>query len=148
MTSGRRGNNILEFAFLVPWYIFLFVGAFDYGFFAYSLIAVQTAARVGAQYCSANPTTETDATTACSYALDQLRYMPNVGTGLTTCGTGTTVTSTAPLAVTAVALAQGPDLQPATSVTVTYKTPQLIPIPGVLPSQLTISRTVKMRMRS
>ena len=132
---------------MLPWYIFLFAGAFDYGFFNYSLIAVQTAATVGATYTATSTATVADATTACSYALEQLRNMPNVGSGLTTCGTGPTVTSSAPVAVTAVAVT-GPDGDPASSVTIVYLTPQLIPIPGLLPGQLTINRTVKMRLRS
>ena len=146
----RSGSNVIEFSLLMPWYVFLFVGAYDYGFFAYSLIATQTAASVGATYCAANSTTATDATTACSYALDQLRDLPNVGSGLTTCGTGTTVTTSAPVAVTASSVtgASSPDGNAATSVTVVYLTPQLIPIPSILPANLTITRTVKMRLRS
>ncbi len=145
---GRRsGSNVIEFSLLIPWYIFLFVGAYDYGFFAYSLIASQTAASVGATYCSSSSSTLTDATTACSYALDQFRYLPNVGSGLSTCGTGTTVTTSAPVAVTASSVT-GPDGNTATAVTVVYLTPQLIPIPGILPGTLTINRTVKMRQRS
>jgi hypothetical protein len=42
-----------------------------------------------------------------------------------------------------------PDLtaNSATAVTVVYMTPSLIPIPGLLPGVLTITRTVKMRFR-
>lgn len=144
--GGRRGSSIIEFSLLLPWYVFLFVGAYDYGFFSYSLIATQTAASVGANYCASNSTTTTDATTACGYALDQLRNMPNVGYSMTNCGSGSTVTATVPLAVTASSVT-GPDGYPAASVTVTFLTPQLIPIPGLLPGQLTISRTVKMPVR-
>lgn len=143
----RKGSSIIEFSLLMPWYVFLFVGAFDYGFFSYSLIATQTAASVGAIYCATSSSTVADATTACGYALDQLRNLPNVGSTLTTCGTSTTVTTAAPVAVSASSVT-GPDLNPATSVTVTYMTPQLIPIPGLLPGKLTISRTVKMPIRS
>src|SRR5436309_10805983 len=86
---GRRGSSIVEFSLLMPWYVFLFVGAFDYGFYSYSLIATQSAARVGVQYTSSGSSQVADASTACGYALDQLRNLPNVGSGLTTCGTGT-----------------------------------------------------------
>lgn len=143
----QRGSSIIEFSLLLPWYVFLFIGAFDYGFFSYSLIATQTAASVGATYCAGSSGTVADATTACGYALDQLRNLPNVGSGLTTCGSGTSVTSLAPVAVTAASIT-GPDGNAASSVTVVYLTPQLIPIPGLLPGQLTINRTVKMRVRS
>jgi Flp pilus assembly protein TadG len=144
--SRRRGSSIVEFSLLMPWYVFLFVGAFDYGFFSYSLIATQTAASAGAIYCGTSSSTVTDATTACGYALDQLRNLPNVGSSLVTCGTSS-VTSAAPVAVSASSIT-GPDSNPATSVTVIYMTPQLIPIPGLLPGQITITRTVKMPVRS
>ncbi len=138
--EGTRGSSIVEFSLLVPWYIFLFAGAFDYGFFSYSLIAAQNAARVSAMFCSASASAAVDSATACSYSLDQLRNMPNVGTGLSTC-------SASPLTVTASAVT-GPDGAAAASVTVTYTTPQLIPIPGLIPGQLTVSRTVQMKLRS
>jgi Flp pilus assembly protein TadG len=131
---------MVEFGLLCPWYIFLFIGAFDFGFYSYSLIATQTAARVAGLYCAASLSAASDSTTACSYSLDQLRNMPNVGSGLTTC-------ASAPLVVTA-ALVTGPDGNNATSVTVAYTTPNLIPIPGILAGHVTISRTVKMKLRS
>ena len=140
-TPNRRGNNLIEFSFLVPWYIFLFVGTFDYGFFAYSLISTQSAARTGAYYCATNSSTQSDSTTACGYALDQLRSLPNVGSGVTTCG------GSSPVTVTATATASGPDGNPATTVSVTYTSPQLIPIPGIFPGQITITRTLQMRLR-
>jgi Flp pilus assembly protein TadG len=146
----RQGNNLIEFSLLVPWYIFLFVGALDSGFFAYSLIASQTAAREGALYCaslgSASPCADSASSTQCGYALDQLRMMPNVGSALTTCGTGTTVSASAPLAVSTATITTSPASVslPATAVTVVYLTPNLIPIPGMFPGQVTITRTVKM----
>ena len=53
-SNRRSGTNAIEFALLIPWYIFLFVGAIDYGFYSYGLIATQSAARVGAMYCAAS----------------------------------------------------------------------------------------------
>ena len=144
---NRRGSNIIEFSLLMPWYVFLFVGTFNYGFFAYSLIAAQSAAREAAVYCAANSSTAADSTTACGYVLDQLRNLPNVGSGLTTCGTSS-VTAAAPVAVTATSVSTGADGNPATSVTVTYLTPQFVPIPGIFPGQLTITQTVQIRIRS
>src|SRR4051812_25422079 len=90
----RSGTSLIEFAFILPWYVFLFVGTFDFGFFAYALMSTQTAARVAAIYCASSSSTAADAQTACGYALDQLRGMPNVGYGLSTC-------QSAPLTVTA-----------------------------------------------
>ena len=138
-TAGRsrRGNALIEFSLLMPWYVFLFVGVFDFGFYAYSLIATQSAARVAALYCTADATDSGNK--ACGYALDQLRNLPNIGYGMTTC-------NGSPLRVTASSWT-GPDGNSGTSVLVTYTTPQLIPIPGLLPGQLTINRTVKMPLK-
>jgi Flp pilus assembly protein TadG len=140
LKKKQRGTSIIEFALLMPWYFFLVVGAFDLGFYMYALIATQNAARVGALYCSSSTTAAADSGNACSYALDQLRGLPNVGAGLSTC-------SASPLTVTA-SLVTGPDSANATSVQVTYTTPQLVPIPGLLPGVMTISRTVIMAVRS
>jgi Flp pilus assembly protein TadG len=41
----RSGNSIIELTFMMPWLLFLFVGVFDFGFYAYALIATQNAAR-------------------------------------------------------------------------------------------------------
>jgi len=140
-SGRRRGNNIIEFSLLMPWYVFLFAGAFDYGFYAYSLIATQDAARVAALYCSTSSSTKADASTACTYALGQLQGMANV--------TACSLSGSPPLSVTAssVAAADGSG-NTDTSVTVTYTTPQLIPVPGLFPGKLTIARTVQMRVRS
>src|SRR5579863_6644561 len=144
--KNRRGSSMVEFALLMPWYAFLFVGAYDYGFYAYGLIATQSAARVAAMYCSGSTSLATNCTTpplpgvappGCTYALDQLKNMPNVS-GVTTC-------QASPLNVTS-SMISGPDSANAAQVTVQYTTPQLIPIPGLLPNQLTISRTVLMRV--
>jgi hypothetical protein len=125
----------------MPWYVFLFVGAFDYGFYSYALIATQDAARIAGMYCSTSTSTAADATTACSYSLDQVRNLPNVGTALTTC-------SASPLVVTA-SVVNGADgtTNGDTQVSVTYTTPQLIPIPGLFPGKLTIAKTVQMKIR-
>ena len=145
--KSRRGSNLVEFTFLVPWFVFLFVGTFDFGFYIYSLISVETAAEQGAMYASTSSATDTDSTTACGYALDTLRNLPNVGSSLLTCGSGS-VSSSAPVAVTASAVGSGADGNAAASVQVMYLTPQLIPIPGIMAGQLTINRTVQFRLRS
>jgi Flp pilus assembly protein TadG len=141
--GSRRGNSLIEFSLLFPWYVFLFVGILDFGFYSYALIATQSAARVAGVYCSASSSAASDSATACGYALDQLRGMPNVGMALSTCA-GTPLTLTASL----VSGSDTPDGLNAAKVTVTYVTPQLIPIPGLLPGQLSITRTVLMRTRS
>lgn len=139
-SSARRGSNLVEFGLLIPWYVFLFVGTYDYGFFSYSLIATQNAARVSAMFCSTSTSRASNCIAACGYVLDQLRNLPNVGSGMSTCVGSPVVVTTS--------LITGPDNANAASVTVAYTTPQLIPIPGLLPGQLTISRTVKMKVLS
>jgi Flp pilus assembly protein TadG len=129
---------MLETALLLPWVIFLFVGAFDVGFYNYALISTQNAARVAAWYTSQTTTTAADATTACTYALAELSAMPNVGTTVTTC-------SASPVVVTATQVT-GADGDLATQVSVAYTSPQLIPILGALPAQYTFNRTVQMRL--
>ena len=142
-----RGNSIIEFGFFVPWLIFLFVGALDWGFFAYSLIATEAAARIGALYTSTSSTTVTDSSTACTYALNQLRDMSNVGSSLSTCASGTSVTSAEPVGISATSIT-GPDGNPAAQLSVTYLTPVFMPIPGLLPGQVKITRVFQMRVGS
>jgi Flp pilus assembly protein TadG len=134
----ERGHAMLETALLLPWVLFLFVGAFDLGFYNYALISTQNAARVAAWYTSQTPTTSTDSTTACTYALAELSAMPNVGTTVTSC-------ATSPVVVTATQVT-GADGALAAQVSVSYTSPQMIPLPGVLPGQYTFDRKVQMRL--
>jgi hypothetical protein len=135
---------------MTPWLIFLFVGAMDWGFYAYSLIATQAAARIGCLYTSSSSATATDTTSACTYALDQLRRMPNVGVGMNSCASGTSVSSSTPVGVSATSVT-GQDGNPAAEVSVTYLTPVFVPMiwgsSTLLPKQITITRTVQMRLR-
>jgi hypothetical protein len=142
----ERGNSIIEFSLMTPWLVFLFIGAMDWGFYAYALISTEAAARVGCLYSSASSSVATDTATVCYYALEQLRKMPNVGTGLSTCASGSAVTSANPVGVSATSVS-GPDSNSAASVSVTYLTPILIPQMGLLPRQVTITRTIQMRLR-
>jgi Flp pilus assembly protein TadG len=147
----ERGNSIIEFSLMTPWLIFLFIGAMDWGFYAYSLIATEAAARVACLYTSSSASTATDTTSACTYALDQLRRMPNVGTGMSTCASGNAVSSSSPVGVSATSVT-GPDGNAAAQVSVTYLTPVFIPqVMGGsyagLPKQVTITRTIQMRLR-
>jgi hypothetical protein len=102
------------------------------------LIATENAARVAAEYTSKSASTAADSSSACQYVLDEMINLSNVRS-LSKC-------DTTPLVVTATSL-QGVDGSAASSVTVTYKTDFLIPIPGVT-GQLNITRTVQMRVRS
>jgi len=135
---------------MAPWLIFLFIGAMDWGFYAYSLIATEAAARVSCLYTSTSTSTATDTATVCTYALGQLRRMPNVGPNMSVCAVGASVSSGSPVGVTATSVT-GPDGNPAAQVSVTYLTPVFMPVvmsgTTVLPKQVTITRTVQMRMR-
>jgi Flp pilus assembly protein TadG len=137
--NGRRGHAVIEAALLLPCIVFLFVGAFDMGFYSYSLIGVENAVRVAVEYTATSTYTATDSSTACTLALNELATVPNLS-GVTSCGA-------LPLKVDATAV-NGPDGAAASQVTVQYQSNWLIPIPGLLTGQLTITRVAQMRLRS
>src|SRR5579871_6288354 len=87
MSSRRSGHSVMEFAFFLPFLLFLFVGAFDWGFYAWALIATQNAARVAALYTSGSSSTASDSSGACTYALGELAYAPNVAASTGSNGT-------------------------------------------------------------
>jgi Flp pilus assembly protein TadG len=139
--NRRRGGSALEMALCMPWLVFLFVGAFDWGFYAHALISTESAARVAALATSARAGTAGDQTLACKYAYEELKIISNVASASPNC-------SALPVIVTATSSPTGgPDGQAVSTVTVTYQTQTLIPIPGVLKSQATFNRTVTMRLR-
>ena len=132
---------MVEFALLMPWYVFLFVGAYDFGFINYSMIATQNAARVAAMHCAGSSSLANNcngANSACNYALDQLRNLPNIGTAMA-------APCAAPVVITT-SMVTTVDGANAAKVTVAYTTPTLIPIPGILPGTVTITRTAIMRV--
>ena len=127
----------------LPWYLLLFIGAFDWGFFAHGLISTESAARVGAlsnqlSFTSATYNQTSAYSAACTYVLSELRTAVNISSSLTTC-------TSLPVIVTATEVT-GPDSANAAQVTVEYQTQNLIPIPGVLKSQYTFYRVVKMKL--
>ena len=137
----------METALLAPWIFLLFVGVFDFGFYAYAAISTQHAARVAVLYTSSSEANATDSATACRYALKALQDMPNM-VGVSACASSAAgISPTGPLAVTATAIASGPDNAPAAQVSVTYQTVPLFPIPGLM-GQMTITRTAQMRVQS
>ena len=149
----ERGSSLIEFSLLTPWLIFLFVGALDWGFYAYSLIATEAAARVACLYASTSSTALADvnsSTGQCHLAIAQLTKMANVGTLAPPCASGTAVSATTPVGISSSSVT-GPDGGSAAQVSVTYLTPVFIPMvlgnSTVLPKQVTITRTIQMRMR-
>jgi hypothetical protein len=154
MRPWTGGHAVLELALLVPWVLFLFVGAFDWGFYAWALISTESAARVAAMYTSTSSGTASDSIGACDYAAAELAYAPNIASStwvnsasLPSSSTGLATCSGTALTVVAAAVT-GPDGSSASQVTVTYQTPLLIQIPGLLPGQISITRSVQMRVRS
>ncbi|HWB85494.1 MAG TPA: TadE/TadG family type IV pilus assembly protein [Bryobacteraceae bacterium] len=132
-----RGGSVLESALVLPWFLFLFVGAFDWGFFAHALISTESATRVAALY-AAGQSSAPSATTLCPIVRNELKVSPNITDSLTC--------SSSPLVVS-VDSSTGPDGQTAYTVQVAYTTAKLIPIPGLLTNQVTITRTVEVRPR-
>lgn len=128
-------------ALMLPWYIFLFVGAFDWGYYAHALISTEAAARTAGIYAASDTYHAADSSGVCTLVLEELRIVPNVGTNLTTC-------TSAPVVATTQLLSSGADGQQAAQVAVTYTTLQLIPIPLLLKNQATFYRVVQMRLRS
>jgi Flp pilus assembly protein TadG len=126
----ERGNALIEVTLLAPWLLFLFIGVLDMGFYTYTMIAVENAARVAAEYTSQSPAAALDQTGACARVQADLAALPKAG-ALVSC-TAQSVT--------------GPDGNPATSVSVTYRT-ALIPIPNLLTGRLNFTRNVQMRVR-
>ncbi len=132
----RRGHSVLEVALLCPWLFFVFAGILDTGFYLYALVATENAARAAVEYTSKSTTLAVNSSVACQYALNGLQALPNVR-NVSSCGG-------APVTVTA-AQVTGADGSAAASVTVTYQTNLLIPIPGI-PARMNITRTVQMRI--
>jgi Flp pilus assembly protein TadG len=140
---SRRGSSMIEFAFLMPWIIFLFVGAFDWGFYAHALISTENAARVAVVYAANLGGGSISKTTACNLVLNELSIAANVA-GQTTCVWGTSVSSSSPVGVTETCTTI--DSVSSVQVAVTYQTLQLIPIPGLLEGKATIYRTATLPM--
>jgi TadE-like protein len=120
---------------MMPWLLFLFVGVFDFGFYAYALIATQNAARAVAVHNSISKAAASDPDgSGCQIAIFELQ---TAAYGRAMAGYGAL-----PLQVTSTPeKINGID---AAKVVVTYQSAVLIPIPGLLPGQLTITRTAHM----
>ena len=137
--KNRKGNAIIEVALMAPWIFFLFVGVLDFGFYSYAAICTQNAARVAAMANSYATGNASDSTGACTIVIQEMNSLPNMRS-VTGC-TGT-LSQTQPVNVT-VAPVTGPDGGPAAQVSVTYLSVLMSPIPGIMMSQLTLTRTVE-----
>jgi Flp pilus assembly protein TadG len=142
--KNQRGGSALEMALMLPWYLFLFVGTFDWGYYAHALISTESAARVAAIYTSQSSAKAADQADACILANEELRVATNISSS------GTPTCASSPLIVTAASLtgSSTPDNTAASQVSVTYTTVSLIPIPFLLPKKATFYRVITMRLRS
>jgi Flp pilus assembly protein TadG len=136
---SQRGHAILEAALLVPWLFFLFVGAFDLGYYSYALICAENAVRVAAEYTATSGFTADDSSTACALALKEFATVPSMN-GVTSCGS-------LPLKVAAT-IVTVVDGSQASQVSVQFQSGQMIPIPGLLSGKLTVTRVAQMRIKS
>jgi uncharacterized protein (UPF0333 family) len=139
-----RGQAVVEVSLLVPWMVFAFIAAFNFGIFAYSLISTQNAARTGAIYASQSLSVAQSASIVsqvCPYVLGELGDAPGVGSGVSTC-TGSPVT------VTVTTQVPGSGNMNTVKVSVTYNTMQMIPLPGLMAGSLAIKRTVELPIRN
>ena len=150
---GQAGHAAIEVALMAPWIFLLFIAVFDFGFYAYTLISVENAARVAVMHTSGDPATADDSSFACFYAVQELRMMNNVGNGVN-CAVGCAAGSfcaAGPISVRARrldgtnGLPFGADGTPASEVTVSYQGFQLFPLPSLL-GKLDVTRVAQMRL--
>jgi Flp pilus assembly protein TadG len=134
----KRGGALMEMALLMPWVFLLFIGAVDWGFYAYSLISMQAAVRTAVLYTSTGDSTKADSVGACALVVAEMSSLPNVASTGNDCSSNPVVSATSVV---------GPDSNPASQVSVRYRSMSLIPIPGLLSKQFTITRIGKMRVR-
>jgi Flp pilus assembly protein TadG len=142
---SSSGNAIVEAALLMPWIVFLFVGILDAGFYAFDLITTENAARIGALQASLSVAASGDSGSACVSVLQEMSALPNVA-GLTSCGAGS-VSSSLPVSVLATAVDHGSG-DVSTRVTVMYLTMPMVAIPGIFPTQMTITRSAEVPVAS
>jgi Flp pilus assembly protein TadG len=141
--TATKGHAVMEMALVAPFVFFLFAGALDFGYYVYSAVSVENAARVAALHVAASIDTASDANAAVYariHVCNELRLLPNVGS---TCTSSVVSVSVPPQPFS------GIDGDPATQVSVTYTTIPLIPIPGLNPGlrgQWTFTRAVQVRL--
>ncbi len=145
---GQCGSAVVELALMSPWLIVLFMVVLDLGMYSYAAIATQNAARSGVMWTSKSSSYVTDTTGACQIARRELRGMPNVPLSLATCAANKGAISDAnPIAVETAAI-PGPDATTlgAAQVVVTFRTPQLFLLPGLM-GRMTLTRIAEARVR-
>jgi hypothetical protein len=156
--TRERGQAVIEVTLMTPWIFFLFVGVLDLGFYTYDAACTQNAARIAALQTAVNPalTSTQLQTLACDAAKLEMQRIPNIYNIGTSCGaTPLTVTQQTLNCATKFTDPSGnthpPDCVPdpatvSSFVTVTYDSPNFVPIPGILTNQLHLMRTSEVRM--
>lgn len=139
----ESGHAIVEASLMVPWLFFLFFGTLDFGIYAYAAICTQNAARAAAIAASSYGSAP-DAATTCNIVLDEMRQLPNMRT-VTACSGA--LSQSQPVIVTS-SLTAGPDGANAVQVSVQYLSVAVIPIPGLISSQMSLTRTAIVRSYS
>ena len=135
----RNGHSVMEVALMAPWIFFLFVGVLDFGFYAYAIISTENAARAAVLHTSLSKAAASDPDgSGCRIVISEMKWTPNVRNAVINCGSSPLQASFSQIL--------GADGNDAASVTVTYTTVPMIPIPGVLTSQLVINRSVQARV--
>ncbi len=155
----ESGSSIVEVALLAPWIFFLFVGVFDFGFYAYAAICTQNAARAAASRTAVDEFSQSSGL-ACTAALGEMNEVPNM-IGVNSCGalplkvSQTTLCTQASVTPTTIVCNApgcadcGSDNTAASSqVTVTYQSIPLVPIPGILTGRLNLTRIAEMRIKA
>jgi hypothetical protein len=95
---------------------------------------------------TATSSTDTNSSTACTLVLQELNYMPNIHGVVTSCSSCSAPAAPLDVCVTGPTADQYGIIY--STVTVSYKTVALMPIPGILAAQFTITRTAQMMLRS
>ena len=138
----RRGNALVEVTLMVPWIFFLFVGVLDFGFYSYAMISVENAARVAALRMASDASSASDPSIARQYVCAELRNLPNAQFN----AADSSCSSTAVVVTVPAQPFAGADGLAATEVAVTYTSMQMIPIPGLVDKQFTVTRLVQSRI--
>ena len=155
----QNGNAVVEMAFLMPWIAFLFVGVLDSGFYTYAAIATQNAARaVAIQSGNSGGTISA----LCQSAKNEMGFLPNVP-GTSCAASQAAVSNTTPIWVCTGILTNTSGsvcgLPAATCAdcslnagarsvlaVLTYQSIPLVPIPGILPLKLQLTRLAEARI--
>ena len=129
------GNAVIEVALMAPWIFFLFVGVLDFGFYAYSFISVENAARAAVLLTSQSKEAASDQQDACTLVLNQLQGASSYGRTLPAgCNDVFSTPSdckTQPCLYVNASLVKDSDGEDAAQVEVRYATIPMIPIPAV-----------------